>query len=186
MTVLNCVFNQCAHRHSQEFVSGGGGNYPGAKGADEGGMWGGGVLPPSQNFFSFWSQNGEFLGYSAAINLSFSLRKSSKSTHGVGPSSLRFLVLCQSWIVGGFAPKCPGPWLHLCVRDRHRSCDTTYSQSKSQNFLVVWLIDRSMEESTHYGLSCNVYRVRLKRSPLQKLQYLQNGVIYWYQIFNDY
>jgi len=32
----------------------------------------------------------------------FSFSKSSKSTYGIGPSSLRFLVLCQSWILGGY------------------------------------------------------------------------------------
>jgi len=31
-----------------------------------------------------------------------------------------------------------------------------------------------------------IYRVRLKKTPLQKLQYLQNGVTFLYEIVSDY
>jgi len=38
-----------------------------------------------------------------------SLSKSSKSIYGIGPSSLRLLVLCQSWILEGIALSAPPP-----------------------------------------------------------------------------
>ena len=72
-----------------------------------------GTVPsPQKFFFSFLSQNDEFW-LLWRINLSFSLSKSSKSTHGIGPSSLRFLVLCQFWILGGYYPPVPPGYAYV-------------------------------------------------------------------------
>jgi len=59
-------------------------------------------LPLPRNFFLVFDLK-------MATFEGFSLSKSSKSTYGIGPFSLRFLMLCQSWTLGGgvIAPECP-------------------------------------------------------------------------------
>jgi len=86
------------------------GSNSGAKGADGGGVWGGVSPSPlgeaSGKIFLVFDLKMVNFGYSDAINLKFFVKKSSKSTYGVGPSVFGALPILDSF---------GSPWLCLCV-----------------------------------------------------------------------